>query len=530
VVSKNIGKRLLWSTFNVARTLKQHIVYLSILLAVGLIFFAEFIKMSSEQEKVKLVSMVGEIDTAIDTVIDGLNFLTQDVPEDVVVWLNNSIWTVQNQLNLLVANAASGFTRPIEQISQGIENSINQVVVWAKQQTNNNAAWTPVVIPDLTISPPPLLNWAPALPNLDLSAAKIPSRDFSVEQAMEPFIDKVFDVPGLIAWYLEAIGITLLAYSGSRILLALFIPWFPMLNCTGIEKVAKCFSLTTKAITNVTIKLQKPWIHLPLIIGLVLTLVISLLLFAAIDEAREEVLQPLADCDMYIKEVLNLVNNFTLAIPQQVKTFIDNYSNEMQNFASVTANDGIDQVKSLMTNNFRGIASALNGPLISLSLPTINIPDNMDETVSKVLNVPTQFIPEMPLIDLSALLLPASIAGVQQAIAPWVDDRFTEFVQVATVLLFISIGLIVIPGIALCGTFIEPFIPHQVNEFFLHPDYVDAAGATPSKGGKNDLPVSEPSLVEKGQKSDLEELKDKDGNTYYFNSSTGVTSWEKPTS
>jgi len=108
------------------------------------------------------------------------------------------------------------------------------------------------------------------------------------------------------------------------------------------------------------------------------------------------------------------------------------------------------------------------------NLLPINIASYIDEaTVGPLITIPVNFLPPIPLLDVTPLLLPANISKIEATITPWVDDRMHDFYEVAEVLLIISIILMVLPGSALVGAFIKPFIPHSVVQYFLHPDYKD---------------------------------------------------------
>jgi len=430
--------------------------------------------------------------------------ITQTLPLDAEDWLNTTIFTTENQMQLLLNNAASALTKPINQISNGIQTAINNVIVWAKQQTGNSNTWTPVVMPTLTIFPPSITGWAPALQPIDLSSIKIPNRQFSVEETMSPFVYKVFNVPLLIAYYLISVGTVLIAYSAVRIGIALVLPWFPRLSCTGLEKVAKCLTLTSLAIKKTWKKFKKPYIHIPFIIGLVMTVVVSVLLFTAIAEVSEEVKEPLANADQAILGVIWQINNFTLAIPVKVQGFVDGIEGEVQTAAYNILVPSINTMKSYLSNGFDNIASAINSALASLDGPgIIVIPDQISEQNGPLVGIPLNFMPPCPLLNLDALLLPESMAAVESTFDPWINDRIAEFYEVASALLIASIVLLLLPSVALMITFCKPFVPHSVNQFFLKPEYAPIE-ETPKKKKKkhssstkmDDFAISEPQLVE----------------------------------
>jgi len=473
-VSKNILKRVCWSWFNAFRTSKEHIVYLSAAFGIALIFLGQWLTTVCIAQKEKLIIPLRETDDAFDDVIAGLNFLTQTLPVDVEVWLNSTIWETQAEMQLLLNNAASGLEKPINHIASAIEDTINEVVAWAKQQTGNSSPWTPVTLPMISIVTPDITGWAPALPPLDLSAAQIPRRQFSVEVELTPFVTEVFNIPLVIAYYLVAVGAVLITYSAARVGWSVIKPWIPRANCLGCAQCVKCLTLTAKAMQNVAQTIVKPWIHIPLLIGLALTLVVSLLLFAAVDNVDLEIRGPLKQADDAILGIIWKINNFTADIPGEVKSFTDSIETVVEGSAYTTLESGVSSIKGFLSSGFNAIQNAINLCLSSLSLPQITIPNTIPEDVVGVLvNIPKSFLPRIPLLDLSALYLPESMAGIEAALVPWIDDRMREFREVITVLLIIAVILIVLPGSALAGAFIKPFIPHNINEFFLRPDYED---------------------------------------------------------
>jgi len=310
---------------------------------------------------------------------------------------------------------------------------------------------------------------------LDLSAAQIPRRQFSVYGSMNPFIQQIFSVPLLIAYYCIAVGSALITYAALRIGYSMIVPWIPHLECCNCcTGCVKCIKLTSQAFINAGAELAKPWIHIPLLIGLILTVVVALLLFAAIEEAHSQFNAPLAEADQAILGVINQINTFTLSIPASVKGFTDSWENNLEAVAYTTANNGVNSVKAFLASAFQAIQNAINSCLNSVDaggLIQVVIPDAINEDILPLIQIPPHFLPRIPLLDVSALLLPSSIAGVQRSLGPWVDTTVGELYTAATVILIVAIILIILPMGAVCGAFIKPFIPRKVNEFFLKPDY-----------------------------------------------------------
>jgi len=412
-------------------------------------------------------------DDAIDEVIDGINYLTQDVPEIVTVWVNETIWQIQYDMQILLDNAGSTLVKPINHISLAIEKSINDIAVWGVQRKQDSVRYDRVTLPLLVLNVPNIQNWAPAIQLLDISAIRIPDRDFSVESEMTPFIEKVFNIPVLVAYYMIALGAGFLAYGIARLAWAAVIPWIPRLNNKGCACCTKCITATTQGFANISKEITKPWIHLPLVLGILLTLAVSLFLFAAVDTVQREVKVPLRKTDEGILQVLYKVNNFTLDVPVEVKKFTDKYQDAAEAAAVNTLRQGTETLKNGLGSSFVSVGNVLNSALNQLSLPNVRILDRIDESLAPLIDLPTDFIPNLPLIDVSSLLLPHSLAAMEKSLGPWIDDRCREFREVATVLLIVGIVLITAPGIVLLAVFIHPFIPNSIKDFFNRPDYAD---------------------------------------------------------
>jgi hypothetical protein len=491
-VSKNIMKRTAWSSFNLVRTGREHIVYLSLAIGLALIFLGQWISVVSYSQQEKLIKPLRDTDEAIDEVIDGLNFLTQELPNDVLEWVNTTVNTIDVELSNLFYNAQSTISKPVNHIAGAIEDAINDVIKWGKQKAQDNSPTTLVQFPIFRISRPALL-WKPIeLQLLDLSKARIPDRDFSVEGEMTPFIKKACNIPVIVAYYIIAIGAVLLAYGAARLGYAFITPWIPRLRCCTVtgELCVKCVSNTTKGMKNVALELQKPWIHIPFAIGIILVVVVTVLLIAQVDKTRVEIEKPLKKCDDGILDVVNLINNFTASIPPKVKAFTDNMARQLESDVTAVAEDALNTVKDELTAVFHQITDAINSALSAIGLGNVQIPDRISEIQAPFIDLPKEWLPRIPLIDLSSLYLPRSMAFMSKSFGPVVKKVIDGFSQVVYALLILGIVLTCLPGFILACVFLKPFIPKPIKKFFLKPDYVIEVEMTSTKDPEANPPTT----------------------------------------
>lgn len=121
----------------------------------------------------------------------------------------------------------------------------------------------------------------------DLTAVRIPEYiiQWSFVEEMNPFLNDLFHIPRVIAAYCNIIGSILIAYVGVRVALAFFNPFIPRYACIGKAKgCAICIHAITscgKGSVKATGVLVRPWIHIPLIIGILMIFVVAIYIFYA---------------------------------------------------------------------------------------------------------------------------------------------------------------------------------------------------------------------------------------------------------
>lgn len=114
-----------------------------------------------------------------------------------------------------------------------------------------------------------------------------------MEKELTPFVQDVFEVPQVMALYLNVLGIQttqkfsphtgsiLIAYSGLRLIWAFVDPFVPRLECGALGNCLKCIKLCGQSTYAVVKELAKPWIHVPLIVGILMTFFCVAILFVA---------------------------------------------------------------------------------------------------------------------------------------------------------------------------------------------------------------------------------------------------------
>jgi len=65
---------------------------------------------------------------------------------------------------------------------------------------------------------------------------------------------------------------------------------------------------------------------------------------------------------------------------------------------------------------------------------------------------------------------------LENTLNPWISARIRQARDAANTVLTIGIILVAIPGFSVLCSFLRPFVPHGMEEFFLHPDFIQETG------------------------------------------------------
>jgi hypothetical protein len=415
------------------------------------------------------------MDALIDDFIVGMNWFTQELPYEAEKWINDTVLKTDDVLRLTFSNSANSLMRSINFIVDAAEDAMNKAIQWANDQTGHNTV-RPISIAHLQLDIPDITNWdlylPRGLPPGALDVLRIPEREFSVYQKLAPFVDEVFDITVTIAIYCTIIAVLMLIYAALRLVFALLLPFIPRAGCGDCaENCIRCLTACAKAHMNVAKELVKPWIHVPLIIGLIMTFVSLFFLFVAIDEIDQGIRIPIKETDKLVIKLFTEINEVSEQLPILVNRGINELQDQVVNEALLTALDGIDFILQALANRFRSVETIINDVLSLMSVPGINIDDYIDAASIGLNNLNLDVIPRIPLVPTDLLRIPLDCCSIETAMSPWIDDRMQELRDVAFVLLWISVTLAGLPTAKLIAVFVHPFIPHSVNEFFTHPDW-----------------------------------------------------------
>jgi hypothetical protein len=480
-VAKNFTLRVIYSLYNVLVTAKEYTVLLAGLLGVALILLAAWLDVTAGIQEQKARQPLIDFDIFIDDVIYSLNYVTTEFPNEALSWVNDSYNSIEDTSNSLLGTATVFMESSINKGTTGTQQGVNEAVAWGYRQNPANSG-NPPQVTIAAVSIPRLrmpATWRPQIPVLDLSAARIPDRGFSADKELYPFIQQIFNIPRLIAYYVRIAGAILLAYAGIRLLFALLSPFLPRpdcLWCCGVS-CAKITKVTSKSVANFFTTLLKPWVHVPLIFGICLILLVVLFLNPNITILQEQMKIPLVEADKATSEFISKINEYIVKIPKEAVDWLN--SQLALGMAAIRTQVYPRMMTVLLEVNkvlAFGIQRPLNQFLVTLdaSLGRVDIP--LFTINENYLVVPEAFIPPIPPIPTEELLIPLDLVSLQKPISPWVDDRIEEMRDIANEILLVGIWLVIIPGIFLVWAMAKACIPHGVNDFFLRPDFYEATG------------------------------------------------------
>jgi len=317
----------------------------------------------------------------------------------------------------------------------------------------------------------------------DLAVVAIPPRDFSVYLEISPFVQKVFVIPKLVAYYAWLIGVILMVYSCFRMFCSFMYAFTPRpgLSFTkmnlGAKIAVKGFVSTAKGSVGAFRQLKKVYIFVPLALGIAMMCIVSLWAYQQIDELDAEIRAPLISCDLKIRIFLDRVNNFTTGVPEKAQTWIDQQQDLITSYAFGSIFTALDQILSSVNGYVLTVQDDINSIFSVFSVPPITLPTFDERTLG--ITTPNQLIPHIPHLNLTNMMIPDTILSLNRSIGPWVDDQMNQIRSIATTTWWIGFCIMILPAVTVVCAFFRPFTPHPVEIFFLEPTFLEEEQETP---------------------------------------------------
>jgi len=476
-VAKNFILRFVFSIYNVIKTVCEYTVLIALILGIVLIFFAAWIEVTSDTQQTKCGEPLIQIDIFIEEVVTGLNYLTQDLPNQAISFTNDTFYKIEDVANSALGTCSGSIQSAFSKGIGGLQDTVNEVCKWGANQSPTHPTPPQISLNSNLNIPSKIIpsGWQPNLSPVDLSELKIPTGGYSVYEVVFPFVEKVYDIPRTVAYYLRVTSAILLAYAGLRILLAFLYSYLPVPDfnwCCGIGCL-KVVQVSGEAIGGFFKMLSKPFIHVPLTFGICLILLVTLFLNPNIDKLGTDIHKPLVEADIATAEFIGIINGFIESIPPKVIDWVNSEISlawtKVRGTLKTTMYAMFLDINTVLVNDVETPINQFLAGLdntLSIEFPTFNSEDNP-------INIPAVFIPPIPNIPIQDLTIPTDLLGINKPISPWVNDRIQEMHDIANAILQFGIWLVVIPGIALCFGFGKAFVPRKVNEFFKHPGFYE---------------------------------------------------------
>jgi len=234
----------------------------------------------------------------------------------------------------------------------------------------------------------------------------------------------------------------------------------------------KATKLSAQSTAYAAKKMTKPWIFLPLLAGILIILAVWLLILIKLDEASTNIRKPLVEADIAIREFIDLVNNFTTYVVVKAEDFIDEYKDEITSNAIEYINKGLNDVLSSINTVKDDFEQNLDEIVnVKMDQKYVFIP-TWDYTTLGI-TIPETFVPDLPKIDTSSLLIPRNLLSLENSIMPWVDSQLNHVRNVALIILYIGLCVAGLPALAILIACCKPWVPHRANEFFTDPKFYD---------------------------------------------------------
>jgi len=313
---------------------------------------------------------------------------------------------------------------------------------------------------------------------------------------MTPFVQEFFDVFRTIAYYLIVVGALLAVYVVIRVLYAFLYAFLPspilIKKHSKKAKCLKCATMTAKAFGKLIYQVLKPWVHVPLIIGILMIIVSLMYVTPSINKVDQQIRLPLNKTDQAIMNVIYKMNDFTRQAPLEVKEFMDGWMD-------VVFISAFNAIQSLL-NDFNGVLKDINDfvqddvePLVNnlmdaIGAPHVAIP-TWDQNTLRI-GVPSEFVPSIPAINVDSLLVREDLISVQRAIVPWVDDRIAEARKVSSDIFWIGFGIAILPAISLILAFASGFLPKKFKKWMRDPGFHGSLKKKKKKGKNADIEMT----------------------------------------
>jgi len=477
-ILKGIVLRVIWGFFNMFRTLTNHTVYISLFLGILLLLFAAWLTSTSNSEQTKCIEPLIGADKFIDQVVNGLNDMTQEYPIEAIDWLNGVINKVEDLTNNMISNIQYNSIAAINTLASGTQDAINDANQWAASQGGQSVST--VKIPHLSLPTEVLpVSWRTPVPESEIAnallALKIPSRSFSIQAELTPFVEKIFDFPRTIADYCNIIGAVLVAYAAFRLLFALIQPFVPLSKSVDGTPADYCLRFGKACVlgwSHFFSKLTRPWINLPLLIGIIIICLTVIWLIPGIIILKNDIKKPLHNIDNALGLLRNDINNYTEKVPTTVNNYVRKWQDIINNDVFTAFYNVMNQKVLYNLNQDIGqIQTPINQVLSQMGAGTIQFP--VLDLATLGVTTPNNWMPYIPPLNASDLQIPSGLFSVENSVGPWVDERMNDVDKILWRFLIVGIILVAIPGASLLCSLLYPFLPRRIDDFFLHPGFWD---------------------------------------------------------
>jgi len=183
-VGKNFGKRLLWAVYKIIKTCTDFIVLIPFFICLLFLLFGVWLNNTSSEGQAKVLQPLNDTDRYIDEIVDGINFVTQQIPIEIVEWFDDVLDKTEGTMQRLADNVAGNTGGAINFLSGEICRICNR----ARDKVRNAGGPTiPLCsIPTVNFLIPDFTGWTPyinyTIIESRLAVLRIPEREFSVER------------------------------------------------------------------------------------------------------------------------------------------------------------------------------------------------------------------------------------------------------------------------------------------------------------------------------------------------------------